>query len=159
MGYLAAMNADHLKGTTATIGQGLSSTVSNFDSNPIAKKIIQDITRGTLAFGEKIPEAEYAQAFGVSRTPVRDAMMMLSSLGLFVIRPKYGTFVTNFMRTRLIEVFDARFLFESGGVELANSYQRTRLLLSVEERRAKMKDEGMGESDHEVNLTLNIQLI
>lgn len=145
------MNTPRSGGTAADIGRGKSPAAPNSDRNAIAQKIILDITRGALAFGQRIPEADYAQAFGVSRTPVRDALMMLSSLDLVTVRPKYGTFVTSFTRTRLYEVFDARYLFESGGVELANPYQRGRLLVSAEALLTEMQKTGEGETDHEAN--------
>ncbi|WP_262983300.1 GntR family transcriptional regulator [Paracoccus mutanolyticus] len=43
-------------------------------------------------FGENLSEEILAQAFEVSRTPVREALNLLQVEGLVVIVPKSGTF-------------------------------------------------------------------
>lgn len=52
-----------------------------------------DIVMGTLKPQQPIREAEIAASLSVSRTPVREALLRLSSLGLVDIYPQSGTVV------------------------------------------------------------------
>jgi GntR family transcriptional regulator, rspAB operon transcriptional repressor len=47
-----------------------------------------------LGPGETLNEKELCARFGVSRTPVREAMLRLSEQGLVMIAPQHGTFVS-----------------------------------------------------------------
>lgn len=65
--------------------------------------------------GSAISENELAAALGVSRTPVREAMLLLTEEGLVEVFPKIGTFVS---RVDPEQVAEAQFLREA--VELAS---------------------------------------
>ncbi|MBT0768264.1 GntR family transcriptional regulator [Kineosporia sp. J2-2] len=67
-----------------------------------------------LAPGAALSENDLAAEMGVSRTPVRESMILLSEEGLVQVFPKVGTFVSRVDATR---VADAQFLREA--VELA----------------------------------------
>ncbi len=56
--------------------------------------------------GAEIREAEFAERFSVSRSPVRDALLRLEAEGLVVISPRKG------YRAAPISIADARDLFE-----------------------------------------------
>jgi len=55
--------------------------------------IEEEIARGAFAPGEHLDEVELARRYGVSRTPVREALMQLSAIGLVVSRPRRGVVV------------------------------------------------------------------
>ena len=61
----------------------------------VAAKLREAIIEGHYAFGENISEDKLAAAFGVSRTPVRDALNALQFTGLVTVKPKRGSFVFN----------------------------------------------------------------
>ncbi|MDR2372649.1 MAG: GntR family transcriptional regulator [Bifidobacteriaceae bacterium] len=67
-----------------------------------------------LAPGAALSENELAARLGVSRTPVREALILLADEGLVRVFPKVGSFVS---RVDLQAVEDAQFLREA--VELA----------------------------------------
>ncbi|GAB3282201.1 GntR family transcriptional regulator [Kineosporia babensis] len=67
-----------------------------------------------LAPGTALSENDLAAELGVSRTPVRESMILLSEEGLVQVFPKVGTFVS---RVDATKVADAQFLREA--VELA----------------------------------------
>ncbi|NQT61302.1 MAG: GntR family transcriptional regulator [Bacteroidetes bacterium] len=46
------------------------------------------ILSGELKGGERIPEAQLSQLFGVSRTPLRDALKKLNTYGLICLEPR-----------------------------------------------------------------------
>ena len=53
-------------------------------------QLADDIVRGTLAPGQTLDEMELARRFGVSRTPVREAIRQLAASGLVETRPHRG---------------------------------------------------------------------
>ena len=67
--------------------------------NDIAGKLREMIIRCELPPGERVPEHHFGQLFGVSRTPLREALKMLASEGLIEIRPNRGSVVAHRLRT------------------------------------------------------------
>ena len=64
------------------------------------------IISGELAAGVNLSEIALAESFGVSRTPVREALKRLQTEGLITIRPRVGTFVTTPSRREITELFE-----------------------------------------------------
>ncbi len=81
---------------------------------PIAPQIYERLRRAiiTLALppGEGLSEQDLAQQMGVSRTPVREALIRLADEGLIDILPQRGSFVSPI---RLREVEEAQFIRET----------------------------------------------
>jgi len=62
----------------------------------IADSLRRDIEAGRLAGGDQLPtEQELAEAWGTSRSTVREAIRVLATRGLIEARPGQGTFVTH----------------------------------------------------------------
>jgi DNA-binding GntR family transcriptional regulator len=81
--------------------------------------IEQAILVGDFAPGEKLEEVALAQRFGVSRTPVREALHQLSAAGLVDSRPRRGAFVASLTPERLIEMFEVMAELEAYAAKLA----------------------------------------
>jgi DNA-binding GntR family transcriptional regulator len=66
---------------------------------PIHEQILphirRDIVEGRWAPGERLPEPLLCKDFGVSRTPLRDALKILESEGLVELVPHVGAVVTD----------------------------------------------------------------
>jgi DNA-binding GntR family transcriptional regulator len=77
------------------------------------------ILRGRYPTGTRLPEEELAQAFGVSRTPVREALRSLHAEGLVEFIPNRGAHVATWTHADLQEIYDLRALLEGRGAELA----------------------------------------
>ena len=56
--------------------------------------------------GERLDEMQLAKRFGVSRTPVREALMQLSAIGLIEIRARRGAVVIDPAPHRIYEMFE-----------------------------------------------------
>ena len=54
----------------------------------------KEITTGALRVGDRVTEVDLAERFGVSRTPVRDAVSRLEADGLLTNEPRRGLVVT-----------------------------------------------------------------
>jgi DNA-binding GntR family transcriptional regulator len=84
------------------------------ESVPLDRRLLRDdvygrlrdaIVDGSLAPGEQLRDGELADRLGVSRTPVREALLRLADAGLVVARPGRSTTVSSL---DLREVRDAR---------------------------------------------------
>ena len=70
------------------------------------------IVEGNLSDGSRIPERELCTQFGVSRTPLREALKVLASEGLVDLLPNRGA------RVRALKAEDYKELFDlMGGLE------------------------------------------
>lgn len=72
-----------------------------------------------LAPGTRVTETELAEAFSISRTPVREALHRLETEGLISIRPKQGCFVRGVDIQQISNHYDVRIALEVMAVELA----------------------------------------
>jgi DNA-binding GntR family transcriptional regulator len=66
----------------------------------------EDIVAGRLRPGQRLDEVGLAERFGVSRTPIREALIQLSASGLVEMRPRRGAFVTLLGPRELVESFE-----------------------------------------------------
>jgi DNA-binding GntR family transcriptional regulator len=72
----------------------------------LREAIEEGIATGAFAPGMHLDETELAQRFGVSRTPLREALIQLSSMGIVVLRPRRGALVAEVTPQRLLEMFE-----------------------------------------------------
>jgi len=72
----------------------------------IRDAIEQDIVTAFYAPGERLDEARLAARHSVSRTPVREALIQLSTMGLVKIVPNRGAFVSQLSVTEIVERFE-----------------------------------------------------
>jgi GntR family transcriptional regulator of gluconate operon len=79
----------------------------------------QAILDGSLSPGQKLIEGEIAQQFGVSRSPVREAIQELERQGYVVKRPRRGTFVTELTPQDVVEIYSLRVLLEGYAAAIA----------------------------------------
>lgn len=68
--------------------------------------ISSKIDRGELAAGDRVSEQAVCDAVGVSRTPVREALIQLASDGYLDNEPRRGFRVRGFDRQNALEVFE-----------------------------------------------------
>src|SRR5699024_10544337 len=72
----------------------------------------REILNGKRMAGSRVREEEVAETYGVSRTPVREALRRLSSNGLVELIPNRGAEVVNWAADDIEELFDLRSLLE-----------------------------------------------
>lgn len=72
-----------------------------------------DILSGRYHDGQQLLQADLAEEYHVSRIPVREALMQLSSEGLVEIIPYKGAVVASFSLDELHEIFEIRYSLES----------------------------------------------
>jgi len=69
--------------------------------------IADEIVRGQLLPGRPLDETELASRFGVSRTPVREALRQLAASGLVETRPHRAAIVARPTEDHLVGMFEA----------------------------------------------------
>lgn len=69
--------------------------------------LLHDIETGSLLPGSAIDEKKLADRFGVSRTPVREALLMLAALHLVRIVPRSGIHVHSPEPSELVSMLEA----------------------------------------------------
>jgi DNA-binding GntR family transcriptional regulator len=70
------------------------------------------IAEGHLADGARVPERALCEKFGISRTPLREALKVLASEGLIDLLPNRGARIRSLNRQDIRELFDVM-----GGLE------------------------------------------
>ncbi|MDJ0630546.1 MAG: GntR family transcriptional regulator [Rhodobacter sp.] len=96
----------------------------------IEAALMEDIAAGALRPGERLDETGLAERFGVSRTPVREALSRLTAQGILVARDKRGVQVAEYSREQLAQIFEAMHEIETVCARLAS--QRLSLLARAE---------------------------
>jgi DNA-binding GntR family transcriptional regulator len=84
----------------------------------VAEELRQMIISGELAPRSSLSEMALSQTFGVSRTPIREALKQLQIEGLVEVRPRVGTFVAAPSRREITELFQMKELLEGAAARL-----------------------------------------
>jgi len=79
----------------------------------------QQILEGGFKGGDLISEGDVADHLGLSRTPVREAFLMLESEGLLRLYPKRGALVVPVSAAEVTDVMETRELVECFAIERA----------------------------------------
>jgi len=88
-------------------------------SERLRESIEEEIATGKLLPGSRLDEVELATRFGVSRTPIREALRLLLGEGLVETRPQRGAVVAQVTPQRLIEMFEVMAELEAMCARLA----------------------------------------
>lgn len=78
----------------------------------VADRIRQRIYRQALRPGDFIDERALCEAFGISRTPMREALKVLANEGLVVLVPRRGCYVRSLDADELDELFPVMAVLE-----------------------------------------------
>lgn len=93
---------------SAFLGPALATLLSD----EVVERLRESILRGHFAPGDRLREEQLADALGVSRGPIRNALVQLEREGLAVRRPNRGAVVAELSRIDLEEVFSLRLAIE-----------------------------------------------
>ncbi|WP_157017150.1 GntR family transcriptional regulator [Mesorhizobium xinjiangense] len=77
------------------------------------------VEAGALAPGSRVRENELAERFGISRTPVRDALRRLEAEGLIAHVPHQGAIIAQLDHQAVIELYDMREVLEGTAARYA----------------------------------------
>lgn len=124
----------------------------------LAQRLSRAIVRGEYASNERLIETEICERYRISRSPLREALGYLESLGLVVRRPRYGVRVAPLSLGNLDDITTCRIPLEACAAELVAALpERMRvadLLSGHIERMRAAEAEGDIDACFEANLDL-----
>ncbi|SFL60664.1 GntR family transcriptional regulator [Methylobacterium pseudosasicola] len=85
----------------------------------LRQRIEDEIVSGELALGSRLDENQLAARFGVSRTPIREALLQLAATGLVQTKPRRGAIVSAPEPHLLLAMFEAMAEMEAACGRLA----------------------------------------
>jgi DNA-binding GntR family transcriptional regulator len=97
------------------------------------------IAGGTIERGSRLHQEELAQEFGVSRTPVREALRRLAAEGLVDLFANRGARVATATAEQLHSAYETRLVVEPGAARLA---AQRRVTEAMRRMRTAIRDEG-----------------
>ena len=125
------------------------STIALLQAHTLTSAVHTEIERlilsGELAPGAKLTEAMLAERLGVSRGPIREALLVLEEAGLARLEKNRGAFVRSIPLDEAMEIYDLRAMVdESAGRQLAECITPERLkeLRSMVEQMERLVKEG-----------------
>lgn len=109
-------------------------------SETLREAIEEEVATGKLLPGTHLDEIELAERFGVSRTPIREALSLLAGEGLIEIRPRRGAVVASVSPQRLLEMFEVMAELEAMCARLAARRAREVDLQRLEQAHQECRD-------------------
>ncbi|WP_240377495.1 GntR family transcriptional regulator [Bacillus piscicola] len=120
----------------------------------VTETIRKAIVKGEYEPGEKLSESALSKHYGVSRTPVREALKQLEREGLVEISPRVGTRVTKPTEKELNELFTVKESLEGLAAGLLAERQDQVKIAKIEQSVINM-EKAVEENDHDLYVTSN----
>lgn len=98
----------------------------------VYERMLEQITSGAVQPGERIKDSEWALKFGVSRTPMREAIRKLTQEGLLVNLPNGGYEIRRLSQRELIQLYGCRAALEGAAVREVAQTRSFAVLAQVE---------------------------
>ena len=118
----------------------------------VAEQLRQRIFRRELEPGSWIDELKIAEEFGISRTPLREALKVLAAEGLVTMKVRRGAYVTEVSERDLADVYHLLALLESDAVAVVAERASDAQIAEFERSmvtRGEPPDRGHQLADHE----------
>ena len=81
------------------------------------ERLRDSILNGQLEPGQIYNEMALTKELGISRTPVREALLEFSAQGLITFLPRKGVVIKHYTRKDVIEIFELRRVVELTAIE------------------------------------------
>jgi len=122
----------------------------------IADMLRDMIMTGKLEEGDKVNESELCETMGISKTPLREALRVLSVEGLIRLVPNRGAFVTKPTFEEIAEMFDVMSLLEGFCARVACEKMTPKDFARLEKLHSKL-EENFERHDQEEYIRINNQ--
>ena len=128
-------------------------------SNHIAEHITDQIIKGELIPGDKLIEHIYAEEYGTSRAPVREAIYLLSIEGLVERIPRKGAVVKEYTENEIYDLLEIRNMLETMAIERIDRNEIDQTYLQkmadiLEEMKDKTEVHQYTQLNHSFHMTL-----
>jgi DNA-binding GntR family transcriptional regulator len=119
-------------------------------SNAVVDYLLDEIFEGRLRSGERVDLVEVSEALGLSRSPVREALVILERDGLVSIRPHRGVFVEPFDAESIIDDFEIMGLLSGVAVARHAAKRDPEVLAELERLVAELAETSVPERVSEI---------
>jgi DNA-binding GntR family transcriptional regulator len=123
----------------------------------IIKELEDKIVDGTLKPGERIIEEDLCKTYGISRSPVREALRILESQKLIKRQPRKGVMVTKITPKEAEDIYRIRSNLESLATYLAVKNHDHRVLKKLKKIHSKMNELAANGKVSSTYFNLNLQ--
>lgn len=106
----------------------------------VASQLREMIRKGVLTKGQRIVEAELCGATGVSRTPLREALRVLSAEGLVRVVPNKGAYVSQPSMDEIKDMFQVMGVLEGTCARIASERMTDGQLRRLERLHQKLEE-------------------
>ncbi len=121
-------------------------------------RVYEELKRRAISFGfrpgERLNEVEIARQFGVSRTPLREALNRLTADGFLTFSPKQGFFRKPLDVKEIFDLWEFRLHIETGAAKLAVERGSDEAIAEIDQHIEK-SIEGLAERTVEELVTLD----
>ena len=104
----------------------------------LVNRVMKEVFGGTLRGGDRLVEQDLAAKFGVSRTPIREALGELAALGVIRLKPNHGAVVCPFGPEQIIELYHIRRILEMEATRLAAPKIKPEALKQIKDENAEL---------------------
>ncbi|MEI6305758.1 MAG: GntR family transcriptional regulator [Deltaproteobacteria bacterium] len=98
----------------------------------ILESIRDSIISGALKAGSKVSEPDLSQRYGISRTPIREALRQLESEGYLKVIPRRGAVVSSYTKKEIEEFYAIKSILEGYAARCACSKMTEKELAKLE---------------------------
>jgi len=96
-------------------------------ADQLSDRLREALIHGQLPAGQRVNEVDLAATFGVSRTPLREALMRLTAEGTLKSLPRRGFFVPALTPNEIKELYATRAILDPEALSLSGVPSRARL--------------------------------
>lgn len=86
-------------------------------SDQVYEFVLHQIKTGKISFGDKINEAELIDQLGISRTPIREALIQMAADNVLENVPRKGFFVKEVNYAEMMDIYDVVGVLEARVIE------------------------------------------
>lgn len=105
----------------------------------VAERLRQRIFRKELEPGSWIDELKIAEEYGISRTPLREALKVLAAEGLVTMKVRRGAYVTEVSERDMADVYHLLSLLESDAASVVATQADTAALEELQDIHAQLE--------------------
>jgi DNA-binding GntR family transcriptional regulator len=118
----------------------------------IVESLLREVFQGRLHAGQHLATQQLADQFGVSHTPIREALISLAGIGVIDLVPNRGAIVRRVVARDVREIFQVRRALECEAVRSACGRIAVDDLESLAEELARMKNEPLQRRQPKLNV-------
>ena len=129
----------------------------------LVNRILKEVFTGAISGGDRLVEQELALKFGVSRTPIREALGELATMGVIRLVPNHGAVVCPFGPAQIKDLYNVRKILEIEATRMAATRIDLETIKTLRDQTAELlkrrndSDEWAAEAlalDHELHMLI-----